>query len=218
MRRSNRDNIPPPLSPSAFDLPVGTELPLPPQVRGRTAYNDHSYPAYSYASSSSPFSSAATSPASSPTSPFRRIYRGLSSSRSDAEAATRSRSQSPFSLHSILRGRRSLIILRHRPSPVDLALSEERSRCDGNSIERQGLNLMEPRPVDPVDIPMELNASVSGSQNGHVGSGNNSKMDLPSSASSPTRLSATMPPSQSQSQLQPRFVMGGIDEMMEGRA
>lgn len=77
---------------------------------------------------------------------------------------------------------------------------------------------MEPRPVDPVDIPMELNASVSGSQNGHVGSGNNSKMDLPSSASSPTRLSATMSPSQSQSQLQPRFVMGGIDEMMEGRA
>ncbi|KAJ5382805.1 hypothetical protein N7517_000716 [Penicillium concentricum] len=47
----------------------------------------------------------------------------------------------------VLRGRSSMV-LRQRPSKTDMALSEERSRCDGDSIERQGLGLMEPRPVD----------------------------------------------------------------------
>lgn len=52
-----------------------------------------------------------------------------------------------------------------------MALSEERARCDGDSIERQGLGLMEPRPVD-------------------LGIG----------------------------EVKPNFVMGGIFEVMEGRA
>ncbi|BDD54692.1 hypothetical protein MPDQ_000299 [Monascus purpureus] len=205
MRRNNL-NVPPPLSPSAFDIPVGTEVPFPPQSRGRTANNDFSHPypyPYSCSSSASPLSSAATSPASSPTSPFRRIYRGLSSSRSDGDA-TRSRSQSPFSLHSVLRARPSLILLRRRPSSVDIALSEERYRCDEDSVERQGLELLEPRPVDPVDIPMDLNSHISGS--------NSIKAALSSGSSSPTRQT------QSQSQSQPRFVMGGIVEVMEGQA
>jgi hypothetical protein len=46
----------------------------------------------------------------------------------------------------VLRGRSSRI-LRQRPSKTDLALSEERLRCNEDSIERQGLGLMEPRPV-----------------------------------------------------------------------
>jgi hypothetical protein len=68
----------------------------------------------------------------------------------------------------VLRGRS--MVLRRRLSKIDMALSEERSRCDGDSIERQGLGLMEPRPVDPVG------------------------------------------------EVRPNFVMGGIFEVMEGRA
>ncbi|EKV17362.1 hypothetical protein Pdw03_1762 [Penicillium digitatum] len=49
--------------------------------------------------------------------------------------------------HAVLRGR-SAMVVRRRPSKIDMALSEERSRCDEDSIERQGLGLMEPRPVD----------------------------------------------------------------------
>ncbi|OQE41088.1 hypothetical protein PENCOP_c005G08541 [Penicillium coprophilum] len=70
----------------------------------------------------------------------------------------------------VLRGRSSMV-LRQRPSKTDMALSEERSRCDEDSIERQGLGLMEPRPVD-------------------LGVGD----------------------------MTPKFVMGGIFEVMEGRA
>ncbi|KAJ5687753.1 hypothetical protein N7536_010372 [Penicillium majusculum] len=70
----------------------------------------------------------------------------------------------------VLRGR-SAMVIRRRPSKIDMALSEERARCDGDSIERQGLGLMEPRPVD-------------------LGIG----------------------------EVKPNFVMGGIFEIMEGRA
>jgi hypothetical protein len=61
-----------------------------------------------------------------------------------------------------------MMVLRRRPSKIDMVLTEERSRCDGDSIERQGLGLMEPRPE----------------QRGEV----------------------------------QQFVMGGIFEVMEGRA
>ncbi|CAG8886977.1 unnamed protein product [Penicillium egyptiacum] len=62
------------------------------------------------------------------------------------------------------------MIVRRRPSKIDMALSEERSRCDGDAIERQGLGLMEPRPVDLIG------------------------------------------------EVKPNLVMGGIFEVMEGRA
>ncbi|KAE8355548.1 hypothetical protein BDV28DRAFT_34463 [Aspergillus coremiiformis] len=146
-------------------------------------------------STASPLSSTTNSPTSSPTSPFRRFnrgYRPTSGSRSDTSD---SRSQSPFRLSSVFR-RPSLVFLGHRPSKVDLALSEERSRCDEDAIERQGLNLMEPRPVDPVGIPMDLNANIFSSVAG----------DRSSAQSQSSRMS------------QPRFVMGGIFEVMEGRA
>ncbi|KAF7588842.1 hypothetical protein BBP40_005089 [Aspergillus hancockii] len=148
-------------------------------------------------STASPLSSTTNSPTSSPTSsPFRRFnrgYRAISGSRSDP-GDPGSRSQSPFRLSSVFR-RPSLVFLRHRPSKVDLALSEERTRCDEDAIERQGLDLMEPRPVDPVGIPMDLNANV------YSVAGDRSSVQSQSS-----RLS------------QPRFVMGGIVEVMEGRA
>lgn len=145
-------------------------------------------------SSASPLSSTTNSPTSSPTSPFRRFNRGYRPT-SDSRSDTSSRSQSPFRLSSVFR-RPSVVFLRHRLSKVDLALSEERSRCDGDVIERQGLDLMEPRPVDPVEIPMDLNTNIFSSVAG----------DRSSAQSQASRMS------------QPRFVMGGIFEVMEGHA
>lgn len=153
--------------------------------------------------STSPLSSAATSPTSSPpNSPFRHgLYRKLSRSPDSHD----NRSQSPPG-YPISPRRSSLVVLRGRPSAVDLALSEERNRCDGDAIERQGLNLMEPRPVDPVAIPMDLNASVLPGWNASRGSFQS--------------LNQVQAQSQGQSRnpQQPRFVMGGIFEVLEGSA
>lgn len=75
-----------------------------------------------------------------------------------------------------------LLLIRRRPSKVDLALSEERARCDADIIERKGLGLLEPRPV-----------SVFGTWDRDH---DNDHGDYE----------------------QPRFVMGGISEVLEGRA
>ncbi|KAJ5180627.1 hypothetical protein N7492_003837 [Penicillium capsulatum] len=100
----------------------------------------------------------------------------------------------------VLRGRSSGMVLRRRPSAVDMALSEERSRCDENAIERQGLDLLEPRPVD-------MTMSVHRSWN---------VRPAPVSAAG-SRASAGTENSGVVVQ-QPRFVMGGIFEVMEGQA
>lgn len=92
--------------------------------------------------------------------------------------------------------RPSAFFLRRRPSAVDLALSEERSRCDEDTVERTGLGLMEPRPVDPVPTPMGFAADIFGDMDSML----KATPDLP------------MRPQQ------PRFVLGGIFEVMEGRA
>lgn len=94
----------------------------------------------------------------------------------------------------VLRGRSSMMLLRRRPSAVDMALTEERSRCDGDAIERQGLDLMEPRPVD-----MNANMNVNGgsiAERASLGASGEGRAGVQ----------------------QPRFVMGGIFEVMEGRA
>ncbi|KAJ5724359.1 hypothetical protein N7493_005798 [Penicillium malachiteum] len=118
----------------------------------------------------------------------------------------------------VLRGRSSMMVLRRRPSAIDMALSEERSRCDGNAIERQGLDMMEPRPVDMnmnmnVHIaPSSTSASVTtgGDCNRNSSTGSRSRVGQGSSSN---RGSVHMV-----SPNQPRFVMGGIFEVMEGRA
>ena len=151
----------------------------------------------------SPLSSNATSPASSPpTSPFRLgQYRSLSRSPDGRDK----RSQSPFRLSVSLR-RSSLALLRRHPSAVELALSEERSRCDEDSIERQGLNLMEPRPVDPLAIPMDLDVNLFPDFNNGYGSFQ--------SLNQIQTLSRGQ--TQERNPQRPRFVMGGIFEVMEG--
>lgn len=95
------------------------------------------------------------------------------------------------------------MIVRRRPSAVDMALSEERCRCDENAIERQGLDLMEPRPVD-MNLNMNLNMNMSQS----MGMARRKSVSRASIGSD----------SRSVLVQQPRFVMGGIFEVMEGRA
>ncbi|KAJ5682230.1 hypothetical protein N7462_005395 [Penicillium macrosclerotiorum] len=164
---------------------------------------------------SSPPSSRTTSPPSSPSSPSSPSRRAPShlfdlafhphppsppspsrrpTSNPDAHAhhSTLSTTTNPTPTHcvsilpcAVLRGRSSLMVVRRRPSAIDVALTAERCRCTGDAIERQGLDLMEPRPVD-------------------AGSGPGTAGAAPSVEARPVQ--------------QPRFVMGGIFEVMEGRA
>jgi hypothetical protein len=95
------------------------------------------------------------------------------------------------------------MIVRRRPSAVDMALSEERCRCDENAIERQGLDLMEPRPVD-----MNLHSNLNMHMGLNMGLGQRNSGSR-ASIGSDTRSVVVQ---------QPRFVMGGIFEVMEGQA
>ena len=125
------------------------------------------------------------------------------------------------------------MLLRRRPSAIDMALSEERSRCDGNAIERQGLDLMEPRPVGcGMGNGFERVRSVSGetlsSSRGEgrgleAGSGPSVTTGGPGSGSGLASASSVGAERDSRRVSgsvvnQPRFVMGGIFEVMEGRA
>ncbi|KAL1962686.1 hypothetical protein VTN77DRAFT_9230 [Rasamsonia byssochlamydoides] len=158
----------------------------------------HHHRSESDSASASP-SSATASPTSSPSSTFHGFYRKHRFSGSNTtEADSRSRSRSPFTVSS-LSFRRSPFFLRRRPSAVDLALSEERSRCDEDAIERMGLSMMEPRPVNPIPLSMDLNANV--------------LADISSE-----RTSWVQSQNQRLGPPQPRFVMGGIFEVMEGEA
>ena len=85
---------------------------------------------------------------------------------------------------------------------MDLALSEEAVRCEEGSIERIGLGLMEPRPVEP--LPTVLDEGVDGE--GHALGEGNEKGDEGGVEGG------------KQTPLKPRYVMGGIFEVMEGRA
>ncbi|KAL1973571.1 hypothetical protein VTN31DRAFT_6206 [Thermomyces dupontii] len=118
-----------------------------------------------------------------------------SPSSSIINGSSRGRPTSPFPY--------PFLLLRHRPSAVDLALSEERSRCDEDAIERIGLSLLEPRPVDPIPRAMDsLNANLLS----ELCRNDISPRSSVSSASSSITLR------------QPRYVMGGIFEVMEGNA
>ncbi|KAJ5620030.1 hypothetical protein N7510_004014 [Penicillium lagena] len=103
----------------------------------------------------------------------------------------------------VLRGSSSMMMLRRRPSAVDMALSEERCRCDDDAIERQGLHMMEPRPVD-----MEMRPASAGGapfELGFAGSGR-SWSSAASASSADERASL----SRGLAVQQPRFVMGGF--------
>ena len=185
---SGNDHKPQPVSPLA-DLGLSLQTAF--------TFNPH-FRTGSDSLSTSPLSSTSGSPTSSPSSTFHGLYRKHRFSGSTTDAS-RSRSRSPFTLHSATSAHRAHFLLPRRPSAVDLALSEERSRCDEDSIERLGLSLMEPRPVDSVSIAMDLNASVLGDLH-----------NIPEFKVHQGQTSRTYQP--------PRFVMGGIFEVMEGQA
>jgi hypothetical protein len=118
----------------------------------------------------------------------------------------------------VLRGRSSMMVVRRRPSAIDLALSEERSRCTCDSIERQGLDLMEPRPVD-----MDLHANAHAHAHSHAHARcqqapSSPPLQSPFSRSMIAGTGTERNSMQHSSQQSPRFVMGGIFEVMEGRA
>ncbi|KAL3482774.1 hypothetical protein BJX62DRAFT_221201 [Aspergillus germanicus] len=118
------------------------------------------------------------------------------------------------------------IPLRRRPSNIDTILRQERTRCDIDVIERQGLSLLEPRPVDlePISgvgmgfgietriqqlavqpvaharIPTMTSDETSGFRENRLSNGSADSASVRSK-----RLS------------HPRFVLGGIFEVMEGR-
>ncbi|KAK2784551.1 hypothetical protein FQN52_008972 [Onygenales sp. PD_12] len=170
-----------------------------------------------FASGSLPRSPATNSPPCSPdssptsTSRRRRFSASLSLNR------MRSRSGSPFTMRSASASssfRLSSLILRRRPSAVDLALSEERCRCSEDAVEKIGLAMMEPRPVDPMPVPvpvmmmdMDMDTDMNmdrmldfEAEGVHNNNNNNYYVDA-------LRIGS-----------QPRFVMGGIFEVMEGTA
>ncbi|CAI7580562.1 unnamed protein product [Penicillium manginii] len=109
----------------------------------------------------------------------------------------------------VLRGRSSMMVVRRRPSAIDLALSEERSRCTCDSIERQGLDLMEPRPVD-----MDLHANAHAHAHSHAHARcqqapSSPPLQSPFSRSMIAGTGTERNSMQHSSQQSPRFVMGG---------
>ncbi|KAI5295929.1 hypothetical protein KEM52_006443, partial [Ascosphaera acerosa] len=106
----------------------------------------------------SPVSSAGSSPTSGSRAIFMNpIIRSGSRSRSGSGSGSASGwrshcrrtsrivspASSKFSGHTI-----ASLVLRRKPSQVDVAMCEERERCCEDEIERRGLALMEPRPID----------------------------------------------------------------------
>ncbi|OJD19074.1 hypothetical protein AJ78_00947 [Emergomyces pasteurianus Ep9510] len=163
-----------------------------------------------YTSSRSTTSSPLSSPDSSPTSTSRRHR--FSSSINLMCSRSRSRSGSPFTTHSATSSLRlSSLLLRRRPSAVDLALSEERYRCNGDSVEKIGLGLMEPRPVDPMPVPMPM---IVGAMGANINANVNMNMMGRSFDLEPD--GEVNPIDSLRIGNKPRFVMGGIFEVMEG--
>ncbi|PGH01381.1 hypothetical protein GX51_05313 [Blastomyces parvus] len=163
---------------------------------------------FHYARSRSTTSSPLSSPDSSPTSRSRRHRFSTSMSR----MCSRSRSGSPLTMRSATSSLRlSSLLLRRRPSAVDLALSEELCRCNEDSVEKLGLGLMEPRPVDPILAPLvvgDADATMNmNMNNGNMGLLFELEQDGHINHTDSLRIGS-----------KPRFVMGGIFEVMEGSA
>lgn len=102
-----------------------------------------------------PFSTPSTSPS---LSPFSRARRGRSSSP-----------QTTHSFRSASSTRSPMI--RRRPSAVDMALEEERSRATASYTEARGLGLLEPRPVEWVPISVGRRSIWDGSHDEDDGRG-----------------------------------------------
>jgi hypothetical protein len=121
------------------------------------------------------------------------------------------------------------IILRRRPSNIDILLQQEHSRASIDAIERQGLELLEPRPVDldpfnprgmvqPQSRPTVTQARLPiQSPISNAGIGNDGGHGVDKDTRPQERLDVSMQIDGLISHSQPRFVMSGIFETMEGR-
>ncbi|RDW76492.1 uncharacterized protein DSM5745_06484 [Aspergillus mulundensis] len=119
-------------------------------------------------------------------------------------------------------------VLRRRPSNIDILLQQEHTRASINEIERKGLDLLEPRPVDlepigPVGInargvqlqpivtrdrlPTQSPINNHGIDNENDGGHGDDRNQIDGAAQAEGMNTHS----------QPRFVMGGIFEVMEGR-
>lgn len=154
-------------------------------------------------SASSPVSSAGSSPSGSGSmSYFMNMMRPGSSSRMTSPSSSKFSHFSSF-------------LLRRKPSRIDVAMCEERERCCEDEIERRGLALMEPRPID-----LEPTYFANGSQSTLA----SSSMENFDPAVNIDAMLDTEPRSfnfNSQRHFaklprSPPYVMGGIFETMEG--
>ncbi|KAL3463315.1 hypothetical protein BJX64DRAFT_257524 [Aspergillus heterothallicus] len=112
------------------------------------------------------------------------------------------------------------VVLRRRPSNIDMILRQERTRCNVDVIERQGLDLLEPRPVDldPIGPSMGVGIDSRLQQLQSVTPSRIPTMTTENSGIRENRISSGSAESINGRRLsQPRFVLGGIFEVMEGR-
>ncbi|KAL5336950.1 hypothetical protein BJX70DRAFT_371118 [Aspergillus crustosus] len=176
----------------------------------------------------SPLSSTSTNIGSSPTIPSSPTSPSLSPTifQNIQTVSTKFPPSSSNSTHHNSH-RNTTLPLRHRPSNIDTLLRQERSRATTDSIERQGLELLEPRPVD-LDLDSDLDAVPVGIEarifstpttmnwaglddrnwnrdRDRIRIRNRRSWDSGSSGIGGGTVR------------QPRFVMGGIFEVMEGR-
>ncbi|KAL2835899.1 hypothetical protein BJY01DRAFT_222829 [Aspergillus pseudoustus] len=175
----------------------------------------------------SPLSSASTltlpsSPTSPSTSPsifqFQHIRTPRPMHDSTKTSIPSTHTQSHHAHHTQNLG--TAVLLRRRPSNIDTVLRQERTRCDVDVIERQGLSLLEPRPVDldPIGTGMGFGIDTRIQQLQPVTPAQVPTMTSENSDTSENRLSSGSTESIRAKRLsQPRFVLGGIFEVMEGR-
>ncbi|KAL4917645.1 hypothetical protein BDW62DRAFT_183564 [Aspergillus aurantiobrunneus] len=196
-----------------------------PRSSGNTNNDNHVYSTNDYYSTASaptsPLSSTSTITSSSPTLPSSPTSPSLSPTlfqhiRNPRPISDKLR---PSSLsHSHNHPHSTGIVLRRRPSNIDTALRQERSRAADDAIERQGLDLLEPRPVDldplGIDIQIQFQPLSQSVPVTHTRplvqlarSDDDRARNWVSYGSPQTEVSVS----------QPRFVMGGIFEVMEGR-
>ncbi|KAL4947460.1 hypothetical protein BDW69DRAFT_114497 [Aspergillus filifer] len=186
--------------------------------------DDHSY-AYNtsdYYSPTSPLSSTSTITSSSPTLPssptspslsptlfqhIRPISDKLQPLSSPACSSSHCQGHGHTSAPDAGREAGTSIILRRRPSTIDTLLRQERLRATVDAVERKGLDLLEPRPVDLDPGGIESRINIQHPLHSH-------KFD--------ERVRARdealgLGDGSWSGPAQPKFVMGGIFEVMEGR-
>ncbi|KAL2871988.1 uncharacterized protein BJX67DRAFT_341176 [Aspergillus lucknowensis] len=174
---------------------------------------------YLSATSTSPLSSTSTitlpsSPTSPSTSPSVFQFQHIRTPRPihDSTKAGTSNANS----HSHNHAQQNNLFLRRRPSNVDTLLRQERVRCTSDAIERQGLDLLEPRPVDldPIETGVGIDTRVQQSW-APIHTRDITRLD--SGVDGQIRPSSESAGSNVLRHSQPRFVLGGIFEVMEGR-